>query len=425
MKPSPLHATLATILVGALGACAAPADTGLVGTSENLLVADDELSGVTKVEADRLLVPLRGHEDLLRLPAGKILVGKRALNGTTDNGFLRKVTGTEASGDTIVIHTAAASLTDAITNGEIATRVTSRQAMGDAPGLGQAMSGLKPQTLGQALRNANFSGAVVLAQTDILGGTGALSTGGIHVDETVKVEEGTFSFVPDFDTGLKFRHGKLDHFHMLATADLDVKFVLDVDVKADVDIEADLYRQLKPQKSKKRLFSLPRFRLPPQLIGILPVYEAVEIDVDFGCDFHFKGEVHLKTGVEMSAHISVGAAYQNGQWSRLGAEPRIQITPVWSAQMTGDTSIVCYVEPMAAFLFYDIAGPYIGVGPYLDTEISKTATGTEFGLYPGISGEFGADLSLFDRELAFGSIPLFDAQSKTPILASAHPPKPK
>jgi hypothetical protein len=291
--------------------------------------------------------------------------------------------------------------------------------------LGAAMTELKPQTIGQALRNANFSGAVVLAQTELLGGTGTISTGGVHVSENVTVDEGTFSFVPDFDTGLKIHGGKLEHFHVLATADLDVKFVLDVDVHADVDIEADLYKQLKPQKSKTRLFSLPRFRLPPQFVGLLPIYEAVEIDVDFGCDFHFNGAVHLKTGVELTAHLAVGAAYQNGQWQRLGSQPTVQFTPTFDAALTGDLSIVCYVEPMAEFLFYDLAGPYIGMGPYLDTEIAKSATGVEYGLYPGLSGEFGADLSLFDRELAFGSVPLFDVQAKTPVLASANPPSPK
>jgi hypothetical protein len=59
--------------------------------------------------------------------------------------------------------------------------------------------------------------------------------------------------------------------------------------------------------------------------------------------------------------------------------------------------------------FYDLAGPYLGVGPYAKLDITSqnlappTATGRI-----GLSGDFGGDVSILGHEIAGFDVQLFD-----------------
>ena len=66
------------------------------------------------IEANQLTFPARGNEALLKKVAGDILVSDRGSSGNNPDGFMRKVVSVQKQGDSIVMTTEQAYLTEVI-----------------------------------------------------------------------------------------------------------------------------------------------------------------------------------------------------------------------------------------------------------------------------------------------------------------------
>ncbi|MBI5607282.1 MAG: hypothetical protein HY902_00210 [Deltaproteobacteria bacterium] len=80
-------------------------------------VVDLAVATTVQVGPDTLRFPKLGNEGLLKLPVGDFLVAGAG------KGFLRKIVATAVQGDTIVVQTTQALLTDAIVNGSLSTKL--------------------------------------------------------------------------------------------------------------------------------------------------------------------------------------------------------------------------------------------------------------------------------------------------------------
>jgi hypothetical protein len=403
---------LGVVTLALLGACSQPAAEEDTQASEDLLVTDDSLGRDVTVSDDALTVPRQGHEALLALPAGKLLVGRRGGVKNPD-GFLRRVSSVSTEGNKIVVHTDPAALSEAIVTGDL--HETSSPALADP---GSSDMSLGPRDLGGLLGGKiDISNAVVLDERDIGGNTAGTSVSGVAVSAHAQVTSGYIDFRPRVETDLRFAHRKLDHFRLSATADLDAKFEVDIDVKGEGTLTTELSHVVKTTK-KKQLIKFPRMRLPPQFIGPVPVYEAIELSVILGCDFTIKGEVHARTGLAVSGHFSAGADYGAAGWAKLGNAPTFKVTPTFDAVTAGNLEVSCALTPQIGVLFYDMVGPTLSVGPYVSAELDNTSGSLKWGVYPGVRADLGAELSLFDRSVASTSISIFDWKSDKPLLGN-------
>ncbi len=412
MRPL-LLGVASVVTVALLGACAQPVGEEETQASEDLLVSDDGLSRDVEVSADALAVPRAGHESLLDLPAGKLIVGRRG-GAKNPDGFLRRVRSVTTEGSKIVIHTDAAALSDAIVSGDL--HETSSPALADP---GSSSTSLRPREFGGVLGGKiDISNAVVLDERDIGSSTGATSVSGVKLAAHAEVTSGYIDFRPRVETDLRFVHRKLEHFRVSATADLDAKFEVDIDVKGEGSVTTELSRSVKTTK-KKQLIKFPRMRLPPQFVGPVPVYEAIELAVVLGCDFTIKGDVHVRTGLQVQGHFSAGASYGASGWQKLGSAPTFKVTPTFDAVAAGNLEVVCGLSPQVSVLFYDMAGPTLSVGPYVSAEVDNTSGSLKWGVYPGVHADLAAELSLFDRSIASSSLSIFDWKSDKPLLGNA------
>lgn len=403
---------LGVVTLALLAACSQPAAEEDTQASEDLLVTDDGLGRDVEVGEDTLTVLKQGHEALLDLPAGKLIVGRRG-GAKNPDGFLRRVSSVTTEGNKIVVHTDGAALSEAIVSG--ALHEASSPALADP---GSSDMSLHPRELGGLLGGKiDISNAVVLDERDIRGNTADTSLSGVAVSAHAEVTSGYIDFRPRVETDLRFAHRKLDHFRLSATADLDAKFEIDIDVKGEGTVTTELTHEVKSTK-KKQLIKFPRMRLPPQFVGPVPVYEAIELSVIIGCDFTFKGEVHVRTGLAVSGHFSAGADYGAAGWTKLGDAPRFKVTPTFDAVTAGNLEVSCALTPEVGVLFYDMVGPTLSVGPYVSTELDNTSGALKWGVYPGVRADLGAELSLFDRSVASSSLSVFDWKSDKPLLGN-------
>jgi hypothetical protein len=408
-----LLAVASVATVALLGACAQPTVEEETQASEDLLVTDDGLGRDVEVSADALTVTRTGHESLLDLPAGKLIVGRRG-GAKNPDGFLRRVSSVTTEGSKIVIHTEGASLSEAIVTGDL--HEASSPALADP---GSSDMSLGPREFGGLLGGKiDISNAVVLDERDIGSSTGAVSASGVKLAAHAEVTSGYIDFRPRVETDLHFAHRKLEHFRVSATADLDAKFEVDIDVKGEGTVTTELSHSVKTTK-KKQLIKFPRMRLPPQFIGPVPVYEAIELAVVIGCDFTIKGDVHVRTGLQVSGHFSAGADYGAHGWQKLGSAPTFKVTPTFDATTAGNLEVSCGLTPQVSVLFYDMAGPTLSIGPYISTEVDNTSGSLKWGVHPGVHADLAAELSLFDRSIASSSISIFDWKSDKPLLGNA------
>ena len=116
-RTTALLSAFAFALVAA-GCSADATSSGNTGvTSDNLVVANVDVSDMVSVFPDHLEIPKAGHDDLAaKLTPGKILSGmpSNINHGQNPSGFLRMVSSVHTDGTMLFVETTNASLTDAI-----------------------------------------------------------------------------------------------------------------------------------------------------------------------------------------------------------------------------------------------------------------------------------------------------------------------
>lgn len=345
-----------------------PADIPPV-VADNAFVVSASQSDAVAVETDQLVFPAAGNEDLLDRKAGDVIVGRRSTTADSKNpyGFLRKVKTIAKAGDTIVVTTEAASLSEAIVQGKTATVVTQN---------------VSPQGMGGLLGGeVSLSGKVLDSPT---------------FGVKAKVSQGHLKFTPKFDIGMQFGFMSVKEFHAIATGTLDVALALEVSSSMAVSEKfVDL-----------TVFEAPPYVLPPQFIGPIPIEETVRFSVKLTCDLTDKAQFSIEAGASATSTTSIGARYQNKDWSKVATQSFSwqPIGPNLEGKVSG--RVRCILKPELALMFYDVAGPFINVGPYVSAGVEVPPC--KWDIKAGIEGNFGGKVAILDKTLASASLKLFD-----------------
>jgi hypothetical protein len=368
----------------ALSACRADAPgADDPGTSEDLLVTDATFVRDVAVFPDRLEVPRAGHDDLLALPEGKLLTGGPS-GDSNPYGFLRRATGVHADGDRIVIDTGKAELTD-VFHGRADVSVA---------------DGNNPSTdpIGDDALHLNGWGSVVgglllvPAQTVLFRYTG-FRIDPVQSDQTFTVSvvsgEGGMSFSPKVTTDVQVSGGELQALTLSASGKLDVHLSFDVSVKAEGSWIPPADRGLsQPLHFDTRLGTLRPVRAV-QVVGLVPVWETVELSLVLRCDMAFNGELELTYTHHAVAEGTFGAEYTRADGFKAILDgPTLDTTGSGvDVTHTGAMEAKCSLEPQVALMVYDLVGPTLAIGPYAQVHLDDVAH--TWSLQPGVRADLG------------------------------------
>lgn len=387
-----------------LGACSGDgrSDEQLsAGVSEDLLSTGKSFSDDVTVKPDRLEVPLAGHEEVLRYERGKLLVGgpnEADLESETNpHGFLRRVKSVRREGATIVVDTTDADLTDLFTGdvlieSENELLPVRRENAGDR---------VTPQAnwSGSWTQRIDFPSDKPLFDKRFEVGSTTYTLG-------VKLDHGYFEFTPSVATSIEIKRGALQQLKVVASGELKSEVAIDVDVTAS-DAGADASGA--PHSFEIELYKFPRQRWM-QMIGFVPVWEALEVRVVLGCDVKVRGALHGQVAFQAGARLSAGGEYVKGRGLAPILEgPTFAMQPRWELEAAGNVQAKCALTPQVGLYVYDLIGPTLTLGPYLDGSVALAAAGGgSWSLQPGFTAEFGGRAAVFGRTFFDERITLID-----------------
>jgi hypothetical protein len=229
----------------------------------------------TKVAADRVTFTYAAPPEGVTFEAGQVIVGKQ------DGGYLRKVKSTEISGNTLVILTDDAVLTDAIANQKMAVSID-------------------PSSLrASKIPLLDVSGRV-LVDTMVSG-----------VPLKITIVRGTAQLEPSIDFELDISKRHLNHLAVTMKGTMTLNF----DVKVEAGGTVTLQQEIDLSGPTASLYTYPFVFPLPTPIGPLPVAGTLEVDAFAGFHATVTAAGTLTTGIEGTSSFGLRASWDNGQWT--------------------------------------------------------------------------------------------------------------
>ncbi|MGH7592967.1 MAG: hypothetical protein ACRELE_03825, partial [Gemmatimonadales bacterium] len=103
-------------------------------------------------------------------------------------------------------------------------------------------------------------------------------------------------------------------------------------------------------------------------IGGLPVYTTVVTTFSFIPSIGFEGQAMVQSGLTVTAGLTMGAAYDNGQWTSLtGPNGGITIKPL-TITVGGKVIATLGVKAESQFYVYGVSGPYVWAKPFFEAD---------------------------------------------------------
>jgi hypothetical protein len=341
---------------------------------------DVELTGVTDTS-----VTYAFSGDQPPLAVGDVIASAQG------NGFLRKITAVSSSGNTLIVSTAQARLTDAVEEGSFSDSVALN--VGDAV---NAEAGGRRLVATKMLRGAAVVGNAIQLNNVVL-----YSANGL----TVRIPRGHISFSAGLDIGAKLRWFKVQEFHAIASGSLDT----------DIDLEATAQLSLTREKE----VAVATFTsVALQFIGPVPVIEVITLEFLVGARAEMTGAMTATTGIDGSAAVTFGAEYvRDNGWDGIGDRSfnMSADTPTFSG--SAGVTLRGYVKPQITVAFYGLAGPYLAAEPYVEFDADlAVGPSIDWRVVAGIDAILGFNVSalgydifdynhafnLYNRELASG-----------------------
>jgi len=381
-----------------------------VGVSQDLLIVGAGFEKDVTVFDDRLELPRAGHDDALRTPAGKLLVGGPSQIDRNPHGFLRRAAGVRVVGDTIVIDTGRPVITD-VFHGSARVGVDGASG-GDATTM--ATSGtLRPAGWASKVGGLLKLPAELMLFSAVVGYLDPVKQNQ-KFDVSVKLAGGSFSFQPKVNTDVKLKSGELDHLLVSAEGQMEGDLEIDVDVKAQGTLDTTNGGLLRPMRIDKRLVEWhPVHSL--QFIGGVPVWETVELALALHCDIALNGEAKGKIFMKVAADGIYGAEYRkNTGWSSIKKEPDLDASGshIEISQM-GTADVKCSLEPQVALLVYDLAGPTLAMGPYANVHVDEKTRA--WSLQPGFRADVGVLIAFANHQVGSERYDIVDVPLGSPF----------
>lgn len=329
---------------------------------------------------------------LAAVAPGEIMVA--APSNAAPDGFLRWVTGINTSGGQVVVQTQAATLEDAIQQGEI--HVSKHLTPADIASM-TALPGVSlAKSAGMAPGDGFFFDIkdVVLYDKD-----GNLGT----TDDQIKAN-GSLVLAPDIAFDWIRKAGSPQGFQWV--------FSVEETAELEFQMEVELVKaELKWEVARLYLGTIVVF------VGPVPVVFTIEMPIYLRGDG--KVSVGITTKVTQQARVSAGLRrYEDGSTS-----PIRSLTNSFSFEpprLSAGLEFKGYVDPPLGLLLYGVAGPFASVTPYLKLEADVLAT-PWWKLYGGLDATVGVKGEVLGHSLGDYTEVVIDYKI---LLAQASSPPP-
>ncbi len=304
------------------------------------------------------------------LDVGDVMVG--APTAAAPDGFLRKVTGLQDTGNKRIVTTTPATLDEAITDGSLDLSLTlSPDKVASTilmPGVSMApsdRSGMAADTFSYTLDE------FVIYERD---GNDATKNDQFTADGTVAVSQ-------DIDFGFDIRGGSLEKMDFIITSDTNSE----LRYKASVGLGATL-------AEKKKVLARHTFQPITVMVGFVPIVFTPELAIVLGVD----GSVEAETtfGVQYSTHMEFGLRLENGNWGMVGdASDDFSPLPV---TVDKQFKIQAGVGPQLAIKLYGVVGPYAEAKIFGALALDSLLP-FKWKLYAGLTVPVGVKLEIFSK----------------------------
>jgi len=283
--------------------------------SDEVVEIADEQAEEAALEPDRVVFPSEGNEELLDLNSGDIIVSDY------ETGFLRRVSEVQETDGEIVVLTDPASIEELYKYANLSTTVE-LEGENDAPWV-----------------NWDFSHTVLIDNPEGIPLRVEITDGQFIMEPVVEMDLHISGFPPQVDSF---------YFAMGGQASFDVK----VEAIAGGSIDwAD--EQV-----------LPLVTMTPFVIPNTPIVIVPQLNLILGAQAHLSAQATAEAGISANSLILAGVRYQFGAWENVEVQDFdfYHFGPVVSADVSAELEGHARLE--IKFLFFNVAGPYLQVGPY-------------------------------------------------------------
>ncbi len=329
------------------GTCA-DANAGEIASNVKYLEKEDGFTALKK-EANRLVFQFAQPASEIGVQTGDIIVG------TLDGGYLRRVLSVSAAGRQLTLETRKAGLDEAIVSDHFRLRVDTKD----------------PEVYYQGGKFGQMVQPALLEKS--LAGISIVDKPGL----TVEIVDGKFSFDPKIEA--QWNKSEVWFFFFLeGLVNLNMK------VKATVTAEVDA-------KAEKVIWTSPEKKFV-QMVGWLPVVMTVQARLRVGVDYNVNATGSITEGFDSSAFAKIGARYQSGSWSKIWGDD-FTVTPMEpESTIEGKGLIKVWLRPEIEVLFYESAGPVLGLEGYLKLLATLLPPPPCWNLYWGIVADLNIKL---------------------------------
>ncbi|MFO0549630.1 MAG: hypothetical protein U0271_14650 [Polyangiaceae bacterium] len=333
-------------------------------------------SNSIEVSADALVIPLVGHEDLLMLEAGDVLVGDPADDGSALNpgGFLRKVVSLTSDAESITIQTDAATLADAFDTCDMAD-TTDLPDFGDMEFVADDGTRLMPRHLGGMLSKDKIPQVSTQAAFDV---DGTVLFNGNGVVATIK--SGSLSFTPSINLAIDAGLAKgLKSFSAVASGTMDAELVVELKTTQAVD------------KSFSKQFSAAPITIP---IGPIPVQVTPQLEI--GCGVDIPANITVNAGAHANSVVSLGVQYTKEDGFSAVSDRNFTLTRI-GPNFTAPSPLTasCFIKPRLLIgpnLEIVKAGVTLEVDASAEAAVELTNNVCTFDMTVGVAGKLGVSL---------------------------------
>ena len=169
------------------------------------------------------------------------------------------------------------------------------------------------------------------------------------------IPSGSITFEPGLDIAGSIDDGAIQEFHAIANGALSL----------DLSVKAVATREFTTEGDKKLAELSKRFLA---MVGGIPVFGKATISYTVGYKATANLETSYETGATVTTQVAAGARYTAASgWTDVwDTSLQTQQKPtMWEAQAKGDVRI--FIRPEIKLIFYEVAGPFIQVEPWLNT----------------------------------------------------------
>jgi hypothetical protein len=311
--------------------------------------------------------------DLLQRSPDDIIVS------TQSGGYLRRVMAIDTAPDgSIVVMTKLASLNQALTRASVQTAgIHARRRRFDTP---------------STVTGPSFDGLSLK-----FGNTKIVDNG---ADFNVSLTTAAFDFDAGLDFDLQIDSGGLEHLRLVANGSLAAIVGIQASASGSLGLVQEDSPLLLLGSSPASRFEFFAGPVPIVVVATLKVYAVASAS--------FNGALSVDDLISASSSVSAGIDCNASGCTAVG-DQQFSLTPdPINVTAMGTSKVTVGLVGKLSFTFYDVAGPYVSVQPYVGAVTTDNGSGLETNGIFGVKAQAGGEIKIFDYAVAGFQGTLFD-----------------